>query len=345
MNYKKYLKEFELFKFFFLLIINFLSFTNIFYYVITLLQKGVIYINYYNEIKNKIIDNEIYSRVKDYSKEKYKVVTYYEIGKLLNEAGKHYGEGIIKDYSKKLVKEINKKYTERTLRRFRQFYNTFKKEKWSTLSTKLTWSHYTELLPIRNKDKMLYYYNLCIKENYDVRTLREKIKSNEYERLPLETKKKLIDNDDIEIKDMIPNPILIKNNSNIEIINEKILHNLILEDIESFMKSLGTGYSFIGSEYKIKLGDSYNYIDLLFFNYECNSFVVVELKVTELKKEHIGQIQVYMNYIDNSLRSINHNKTIGLIICKENNNYVIKYCSDKRIIFREYSIVNINNLG
>ena len=99
------------------------------------------------------------------------------------------------------------------------------------------------------------------------------------------------------------------------------------------MKELGDSFSFIGSEYKINIGNKYNYIDILLFNINYNCYVVVELKTTELKKEHIGQIQVYMNYID---KNINQDKTIGIIICKENNNYVIKYCSDKRIISREY---------
>ncbi len=105
------------------------------------------------------------------------------------------------------------------------------------------------------------------------------------------------------------------------------------------MKELGTNFSFIGSEYKIKIGDRYNYIDLLLFNYEYNCFVVVELKVTELKKEHIGQIEVYMNYVDNNLKNINHDKTIGIIICRKENKYVIEYCSDNRIIAREYELV------
>ena len=122
-------------------------------------------------------------------------------------------------------------------------------------------------------------------------------------------------------------------------ISEKILQKLILEDISSFMKELGNGFSFIGNEYKIKLGNNYNYIDLLLFNYEYNCFVVVELKVTELKKEHIGQIQVYMNYIDNNLRKISQDKTIGIIICKKENKYIIEYCSDNRIIAREYELV------
>lgn len=105
------------------------------------------------------------------------------------------------------------------------------------------------------------------------------------------------------------------------------------------MKELGSGFSFIDSEYRIKIGDRYNYIDLLLFNIEYNCFVVIELKVTELKKEHIGQIQVYMNYIDNHLKKINQDKTIGIIICRKNNRYVMEYCSDKRIIAREYEIM------
>ena len=102
---------------------------------------------------------------------------------------------------------------------------------------------------------------------------------------------------------------------------------------------LGNGFTYIGNEFKIKVDGKYNFIDLLLFNYEYDCFAVIELKVTELKKEHIGQIQVYMNYIDEKLRKINQDKTIGIIICKQNNEYVIKYCSDERIIAREYELV------
>lgn len=148
----------------------------------------------------------------------------------------------------------------------------------------------------------------------------------------------MIAKQEINIVDFIKNPIIIRNNTN-EVISEKLLKKLILEDIESFMNELGTSFSFIGSEYKIKIGNTFNYIDLLFFNIEYNCYVVVELKITELKKEHIGQIQVYMNYIDVNFKKINQNKTIGIIICKHNNEYVIKYCSDSRIIAREYELV------
>jgi len=171
------------------------------------------------------------------------------------------------------------------------------------------------------------------------RQLREKIKNKEYERLSDETKNKLINNNKIKVEDLIKEPIIIKNNSNIEIISEKTLQKLILEDIESFMKELGNFFCFIGSEYKIKLGDKYNYIDLLLYNIKFKCYVVIELKVTELKKEHIGQIQTYMNYIDKNLKTINEDKTIGIIIVKKNDKYIMEYCSDGRILTKEYVIL------
>ena len=201
--------------------------------------------NYYNEIKTKLIDNEIYSKVKDYSKERHKVITYFEIGKLLTEAGGKYGDNIIDEYSKKLVQEVGKKYNKRTLFRMRQFYNVFSDEKVSTMSTQLSWSHYTELLPIKDISQLLYYLNVCISENIDVRTLREKIKLKEYERLPEDTKYKLINKEEASIVDYVKNPIRIKNNKNYEIVTEKILQKLILEDIPTFLKELGSGFTFI----------------------------------------------------------------------------------------------------
>ena len=293
--------------------------------------------NYYNEIKKELIDNELNKKVKDYSKNKYEIQKYYNVGKMLSEAGKHYGEGIIKEYSKKLTNELGKGYTQSRLRYFRRFYDVF--SKCPTLSDKLSYSHYCELIWNDDFNKINYYINISINHNLSVRQLRERIKLNEYERLDNETKNKLINREKYSVTDFVKNPIIIKNSNKHEIISEKMLQKLILEDIESFMKELGNSFCFIGSEYKIKIGDKNNYIDLLLFNYEYNCFVVVELKVTELKKEHIGQIQVYMNYIEKNLRKVNHDKTIGIIICKQDNKYVIKYCSDDRIIAREYELV------
>jgi len=221
----------------------------------------------------------------------------------------------------------------------KQFYNVFSDEKVTTMLTQLTWSHYLLLLSIKDYDEIIYYINIARDNNLTQRQLQDKIKSNEYSRLPKETKNKLIKTENIELKDFVPNPILIKNSHNYIDISEKILKQLILEDIDNFLLELGNNFCYIGNEYKIKLGDKYNYIDLLLYNIEFNCYVVVELKVTELKKEHIGQIQVYMNYIDKNIKKINQGKTIGIIICRKDNKFVMEYCSDERIIAREYELV------
>ncbi len=298
----------------------------------------MIIINYYVEIKEQLIKNEVYKRVKDYSKNKSDLETYYNVGKLLANAGKHYGEGIIKEYSIKLSNDINKRYNERTLRKIRQFYILFEKGKWSTLSTKLNWSHYTELLSISDINKINYYINLCVSNNLSVRELRNKIKLNEYERLDEKTKIRLVKKKENRIEDFIKNPIMIKSDIK-ENISEKVLHKLILEDISSFMKELGEGYSFVDDEYKIKIGDRYNYIDILLYNINYNCYVVIELKVTEIKAEYIGQIKKYMNYIDVNLRNINQDKTIGIIICKKDNKFIMEYCSDERVFKTTYQVI------
>ncbi len=297
----------------------------------------MIFINYYDEIKNELVNNEITKKVKDYSKNRSDLTTYYNVGKLLSEAGKHYGEGIIKEYSKRLTNEFETKFGITLLKRIRQFYIVI--EKGATMSHQLSWSHYCELLPVNSIDKINYYIKITKEQNLSIRELRTKIKNNEYERLDESTKEKLKEKEKLKLPDLVKNPIQIKNTSGNNEISEKVLQKLILEDIPSFLDELGNGFTFVRNEYKIKIGDRYNYIDLLLFNYEFNCFVVVELKVSELKKEHIGQIEFYMNYIDKNLKNINQNKTIGIIICKKENRYVIEYCSDDRILAREYELI------
>ena len=292
--------------------------------------------NYYNEIKNEILNNEITKKIKDYSKNKSDLTTYYNVGKLLSEAGKHYGEGIIKEYSDKLTKEFGKGYSQRNLRNMRQFYCV--STKWQTVSGELTWSHYIELLPLTNSGEIIYYSDLIIKNNLSVRELRKRIKNKEYERLDEQTKLKIINEEKLKLQDTIKNPIIIKNNANYEVISEKVLQKMILEDIPSFLKELGNSFCFISNEYQIKIGNNYNYIDLLLYNIEFNCYVVIELKVTKLKKEHIGQIEVYMNYIDKNLKKQMQDKTIGIILCRKDNKFIMEYCSDERIKVREYSL-------
>ena len=297
--------------------------------------------NYYNEIKNEIIDIEIYKKVKDYSKNKRELEGYYKIGQLLIDAqgGKEkakYGNKIIKEYSSMLTKELGKGYSWRNLYNMRSYYLFFSEnEILQPLATILSWTHYSIILPLKEINKIKYYINECKKHNLGKRQLQEKIKNKEYERLDNKTKEKLIKNEETKIGDYIKKPILIKMNE--EIITEKALKNTIIENIEDFMKELGDGYSFIKSEYKISDCGTNNYIDILLFNYKYNCFAVVELKVTELKKEHIGQIQTYMNYIDSNLKQITQNKTIGIIITKKDNEFVMNYCNNEYIYQTIYS--------
>ena len=295
--------------------------------------------NYYNEIKEQLLNNEVYKKVKDYSKNKNELETYYNVGKLIIEAQggekrAKYGDNLIKDYSKKLTIELGRGYTASALKRMRQFFVL--QQKGATVSHQLSWSHYVELLKIDDINEINYYIDISIKQKLGVRELRYKIKNKEYERLSIETKNKLTKKEEVKVNDLIKNPILIRNSYNYEKITEKLLKQLILEDLDNFLNELGEGFLYAGNEYKIKIGDRYNYIDLLLYNINYNCYVVVELKITELKKEYIGQISTYMNYVDKNIKSINQDKTIGIIICKKGNEFVMEYCSDDRIFETNY---------
>ena len=249
--------------------------------------------NYYEEIKKELVNNEIYKRVKDYSKNKSDLSTYYNVGKLLIEAQggekrAKYGNGLIKEYSKRLTEELGKGYTITNLKYMRKFYLLC--QKGHAVSDQLTWTHYRLLLSIDNINKVDYYVNIGINQNLSVRELQNKIKNNEYERLDDSTKDKLTNKEELLPQDLIKNPILIKNSYNHELISERILKELILEDLDNFLKELGSGFCYIENEYKIKIGNRYNYIDLLLFNIKYNCYVVIELKVTELKKNILDRL-------------------------------------------------------
>ena len=176
--------------------------------------------------------------------------------------------------------------------------------------------------------------DIAISQNLSYRELNERIKSNEYERIGY--KEEL---EEPKISTLIKNPIIIKTNNSNEELNEYALHQAILENIDDFLKELGVGFTYVGSEVKIKMGDKYNYIDFLLFNYKFNCFVIIELKVTELKAEYIGQITKYINYVDKNIRKSFHDDTVGVIICKKENKYVMEYCTNPKIFTTTYEVV------
>lgn len=298
--------------------------------------------NYYDEIKNELINNEVTKKIKDYSKNKSDLDTYYNVGKLLIEAQggeerARYGDNLIKDYSRRLTNELGKGYNTTSLKRMRKYYILI--QKGAIVWHQLSWSHYRQLLSLSKIEEINYYSEVAAINLYGVRKLQEIINNKEYDRLPEKTKLRLSNKEETTVQDYIKNPIIIKNPNNIEIVKEKALHKLILEDMSNFLKELGSGFAFIDSEYKIKIGNDYHYIDILLFNVKYNAYVVVELKVTEFKVEYISQVQKYMNYIDKNVKEAFNNNTIGILICKKENNYVIEYCSDDRIVVRKYVLV------
>ena len=300
--------------------------------------------NYYNEIKSILIDNAIGRKVREYKSNQKDLESYYNVGKLLVEAqgGEErakYGNGLIKEYSKRLTSELGKGYTVTRLKYMRTFYELVKKspplaDQFKNVNT--TWSNICEILYLKNIEEIKYYLNLSNKLCLTKRELRLRIKSNEYNRLSVEVKEKLKSNEVVGTNEKVPSPVVLQGLKVNDKLTEKIVQKWIDENPASFCEALGEGYTYVKSQYKIKIGSNYNYIDVLLFNYISNSFVAVEIKVTELKKEHIGQIETYMNYVDVNLKKDFHNKTTGILLVRENNKWLIKYINNDGILVRNY---------
>ena len=295
-------------------------------------KKGDI-MNYYDEIKNILVDNAIGRKVREYN-----------VGKLLVEAqgGEErakYGDGLIKEYSKRLTSELGKGYTVTRLKYMRTFFEVVKKSPPLADQCKninITWSNICEILYLKNIEEIKYYLDLSNKLCLTKRELRLRIKSDEYNRLSAEVKEKLKSNEVISNSEKVPSPVVLHDLRVDGKLTEKLVQALIDENPINFCNALGEGYTYCGSQYKIKIGTNYNYIDVLLFNVMDMNYVVVEIKVTELKKEYVGQIQTYMNYVDVNLKKEFHNKTTGILLVRQNNKWLIKYINNDGITIRSF---------
>lgn len=285
--------------------------------------------NYLDHIRNEIITTEAKVIVREYKNNLDKLTKNYNIGKELTLAGKHYGEGIVKKYANILTKEFGKGYRAAELRKMRAFYVLI--QKCGALHRTLSWNHYLKLLPLNEINELNYYINITIRDNLSYRNLSLRIKSDEYHRLSPVTRDKLETNKKIKSGEEVLNPIIVRTNNLKEKFTEKVLQEMIMNDLPNFLRQLGSGFSFIDREYKVQIGNTFNYIDILLYNYIRNCFVVVELKITELKKEYLGQIKTYMNIVDKEIKKSTHNKTIGILITKEMNDF-------------EVSLIDANNV-
>ena len=305
---------------------------------------GGITMNYFKNIEELIIENEATKKANNLRDNSNILRTYWNIGKLIVEAQggekrAKYGDGLIKEWGHKLSNKYGKNYGIRTLQRMRQLFLLFPKA--STLWTQLSWSHYKIILPIKNPNERNYYINQILLNNLSVRELQKEIKNKSFDRLSYADKNNIeviteVNETDLSIMDMIKDPIILKSDKTI--INEKAIHKYIISLLENKFLELGTGFALIGHEYKIHVGKSTYKIDLLFFNYIINSFVVVEVKTRELKHSDIGQLQFYVNYINKNIKKSNHDKTIGLLIVKKKNTFVIEYTTSDDILITTYAL-------
>ncbi len=302
--------------------------------------------NKYSEIRDELLNNEIEKKVGNFFVNHKELERYYNVGKLIIEAQggvtrARYGDGLIKKYSDRLTKEIGKGYSTRNLKLMRKFYLF---QKGHTLCAQsinsLNWSHFKELFRFDDESEIEYYIKQIAMYHWSNRELISHIKKREYQRLPIETKNKLITKEENKIDDCVKNPIIINTYGKSKFdIREKILKEYILNDMKNFLNELGAGFSYIADEFKIKIGNKYNYIDILLFNYIYNAFVVVELKVVDSNKNHLGQIMVYMNYIDRDVKRINKEKTIGRIVCRKDDKFLREDSSDPRIKITTYELL------
>ena len=302
--------------------------------------------NYFKNIEELIVENEARKKAIALKDNSNTLLTYWNIGKLIVEAQggekrAKYGDNLINEWGKKLSGKYGKNYDTRSLRRFRTFYNNF--SIWGSVSPKLTWTHYRYILQIKNENERNYYINLVILNNLSVRELQREIKNKAFNRLSYADKEHIeiisdTNNTEVSIRDMIKDPIILKTDKNMDKIDEQAIHKYIISLLEDKFLELGTGFALIGHEYKIHIDNKTYKIDLLFFNYKLNAFVVVEVKTRKIKHTDIGQLKFYVNYVEDNIKDINHNKTIGLLIVKENDKYIIKYTTSNDILVTTYAL-------
>jgi len=301
-----------------------------------------------NDIRELIENDLVDDKKREISKNVSKLMTYYNVGKLLvtaqgGEERAKYGNKLIKQYSTKLTKEFGSFYSDRTLRHMRQFYLTYKI--WKPVVSKLDWSHHLILLPIKNESKRNYYINSCIEHGFSKRQLIDYIKSNAYERLlnHENIELKYLDNkqdDNLNILDIIKDPILISIEKSTDKITERALKKFMIENIEKTILELGKGFYFGGSEKPIKINGKTHRPDLIFFNTELNAHVIFEIKLKELRKIDISQIEFYVNYYDAEIKKLFHNPTIGITISKKVDREMLKYIEKDNIEHTTYEIVS-----
>ena len=290
------------------------------------------------EIKG-IISSARYNSIKAVNTEMLKA--YFEIGRRIVEEeqkGKQraeYGKKLLETISKELTREFGKGFRLTAIKNMRLFYNSYKDEIRQSVTDELglTWTHYCELIKIKDKNKRKYFEKYAQQENLNVKNLKRQIYSLHYERLLMsKNKKSLIKKESRRLVPQKANDI-IKDPYVLEFLGleekkeytEKKLESKILNDLQKFLLELGQGFSFVARQKRVTKDNDHFYIDLLFYNIYLKCYVIIELKVGKFKHEHIGQMNFYLNYVKNELNTKKDNEPVGIILCTEKDNVQVKY--------------------
>lgn len=264
------------------------------------------------------------------------LLTYWQIGRLIVEdeqKGKEraaYGKFVLKNLSKKLTLEFGKGFDESNLRNIRSFYQTF--PIYDALRHELSWTHYRLLLKIDSQQKINYYIEESIQNNWSSRDLKRQISSLAFERV-LKHKDSRVESIHSVLKDPYIFDFLgIKTD---EKISEKDIETAIINHIQKFLLEFGKGFAFVARQQHISTDTSDFYIDLVFYNYILKCFVIIDLKTGELSHQDIGQIDMYVRMYDDLKRGEGDNPTIGILLCSEKDETIVKYSvlNDKNNLF------------
>ena len=321
--------------------------------MIVLNNKIIIKDDEINSIFDNIKDLVINSRNRVYSAVNTEMLSlYWNIGKAIMEIQQgderaSYGETVLEKISQKLTAEFGKGFSSRNLRTMRKFYLMY--PIWKTVSSKLSWSHYLELIKIEEKHKRNFYLNECINSRWSVRELQRQKNSLLYERLTLSTGKdrilELSQKGQVfkESKDLVKDPFVLEFldiKENTEYLETDLEKNIIAH-LKEFLLELGKGFMFVGNQVRITLEDEHYYPDLVLYNRILKCFVIIDLKIGKVTHQDIGQMQMYVNYYDRDIKNNDENPTVGILLSTDKNETIVKYTlpeDNKTIFSSEYKL-------
>ena len=268
------------------------------------------------------------------------LMSYWKIGEIIiryeqnDSIRAEYGEKTLKQLSKELTKEFGRGFSVSNLQFMRRLYLEYQIQQ--TVSVKLSWSHYCELLSISDKDKRSFYEKESINSNWSVRELKRQLNTSLYERLLLSkgdiNKQEVLNlaSKGMELSkpsDMIKDPYVFEflGLPENKPVMESDLEKALIEQIEKFLLELGRGFMFVGTQQRVTVNNTHYYVDMVFYNKPLKSYVLIELKTTKLMPEAVGQLNMYLNYYENEINDKDDNKPIGIILCTDKDALTVEY--------------------